>query len=52
MTTPNYWKGRDNMTEMTEEQRVVYWSAVNGLRQLVEEGVDRDELIEEVDDDL
>lgn len=39
-------------TEMTDGQREKYWRAVYILRELVEEGVDRDDLVDEVDGDV
>lgn len=38
--------------DFTIQQRGVYWDAVNGLRRLVEEGVDREGILSEIEDDL
>lgn len=40
------------MTGMTDKQREQYWNAVNILRNLVEEGIDKEELLEEVEEDV
>ena len=40
------------MTEMTDKQREKYWQAVYILRDLVDKGINRDELLDEVNDDV
>lgn len=37
---------------MTEEQRAIYTEAVEQLRELIEDGVDRDELVNELRDEF
>lgn len=40
------------MAEYTEAQRMQYWEAVSILKGLIEEGIDKEEMLEEIDSDI